>query len=227
MLKCIVVDDEQMNRLLLEEFIAQVPFLTLVGSCKNAFDAMKLLDNQEVDLMFLDVQMPGMLGIDLLKALKKKPMTILVTAYSEYALDGYDLEVVDYLMKPLSIERFIKAAYRANEIYEKNNEIPESIFVNVDYGLVKIKLSELMYVEGLKDYVKIYTENSNRAILTKSTMKGIEEKLPARMFMRVHRSYIINLKKIDKIKGLKLFIGQNEISISETSIDDLLGRLQG
>jgi DNA-binding LytR/AlgR family response regulator len=224
MLKCIVVDDEQMNRKLIEAYISQVSFLEHVASCKNAFEAIKILENNAIDLMFLDIQMPGMLGTDFLKVLKKKPMTVFVTAYSQYALEGYELEVIDYLMKPLSIERFTKTAFRALELHQ-NKEI-ENIFVNVDYGLVKIKLADVTYVEGLKDYIKIYTEDSKRAIITKMSLKAMEEKLSSNKFMRVHRSFIVNLAKIEKIKGIKLFIGETEIPISENLLEALIQKVQ-
>lgn len=229
MLKCILVDDEQLNRKLLEEYISQVSFLELTASCKNAFEAITILEKEDIDLMFLDIQMPGMMGTDFLKALKKKPMTVFVTAYSEYALEGYELEVIDYLMKPLSIERFTKTVYRALELHQKNiqnTENKESIFVNVDYSLVKVKLSEVMYVEGLKDYVKIFVEGSGRAIITKMSLKNLEEKLPSKKFMRIHRSYIVNLSKIEKIKGIKLFMGQIEIPISENLLEVLINKIQ-
>jgi DNA-binding LytR/AlgR family response regulator len=224
MLKCIVVDDEQMNRKLIEEYISQVSFLEHVASCKNAFEAIKILENNAIDLMFLDIQMPGMLGTDFLKVLKKKPMTVFVTAYSQYALEGYELEVIDYLMKPLSIERFTKTVFRALELHQ-DKEI-ENIFVNVDYGLVKVKLADVTYVEGLKDYIKIYTEDSKRAIITKMSLKAMEEKLSPNKFMRVHRSFIVNLAKIEKIKGIKLFIGETEIPVSENLLEVLIQKVQ-
>jgi two-component system, LytTR family, response regulator len=224
MLKCIVVDDEQMNRKLIEAYISQVSFLEHVASCKNAFEAIKILENNAIDLMFLDIQMPGMLGTDFLKVLKKKPMTVFVTAYSQYALEGYELEVIDYLMKPLSIERFTKTAFRALELHQ-DKEI-ENIFVNVDYGLVKVKLADVIYVEGLKDYIKIYTEDSPRAIITKMSLKAMEEKLSPNKFMRVHRSFIVNLAKIEKIKGIKLFIGEAEIPVSENLLEALIQKVQ-
>jgi DNA-binding LytR/AlgR family response regulator len=226
MLKCIVVDDEQMNRKLIEEYISQVSFLEHVASCKNAFEAIEVLENQSVDLMFLDIQMPGMIGTDFLKILKKKPMTVFITAYLQYALEGYELEVIDYLMKPLSIERFTKTAFRALELHQNKVSEVESIFVNVDYGLVKVKLADVTYIEGLKDYIKIYTDGSSKAIITKMSLKSMEEKLPSHKFMRVHRSFIVNLVKIDKIKGIKLFIGEIEIPVSDNLLEVLIQKIQ-
>jgi DNA-binding LytR/AlgR family response regulator len=226
MLKCIVVDDEQMNRKLIEEYISQVSFLEHVASCKNAFEAIEVLENQPVDLMFLDIQMPGMIGTDFLKILKKKPMTVFITAYLQYALEGYELEVIDYLMKPLSIERFTKTAFRALELHQNKVSEVESIFVNVDYGLVKVKLADVTYIEGLKDYIKIYTDGSSKAIITKMSLKSMEEKLPSHKFMRVHRSFIVNLVKIDKIKGIKLFIGEIEIPVSDNLLEVLIQKIQ-
>jgi DNA-binding LytR/AlgR family response regulator len=221
MLKCIIVDDESLGRKIIMEYAQQAPFLKVVGVAKDAFEAMELLEKEEVDLMFLDIQMPDMLGTDFLKTLKKRPMVIFVTAYSSFALEGYELEVVDYILKPFSIERFIKAAYRANEIFQQK-DTRDAIFVNVDYALVKIKLAEINYVEGLKDYIKIYIEDQSKAVLTKSTMKAFEERLPKKTFMRVHRSFIVNLDKIQKIKGLKVYIKNTEIPISEQNLESLL-----
>jgi DNA-binding LytR/AlgR family response regulator len=225
-LKCLVVDDEHINRMLLEDFIAQIPFLELGASCKNAFEAMKILNSQPIDLMLLDIQMPGLLGTDFLKSVKNKPMTILVTAYSEYALEGYELEVIDYLMKPLSLERFLKATSRAYELTQKNTTPPDAILLNVDYGITKIKLADITHIEGMKDYVQVFMVGSARAVITKMTMKSIEEKLPIAQFMRTHRSFIVNLDKIEKVKGFKMQIAGTELPISENSLEQLLQRIK-
>jgi DNA-binding LytR/AlgR family response regulator len=234
-LKCIAVDDENLARKLIEENIRQIPFLELVATCKNPFEAMEVLQNQKVDLMFLDIQMPGMLGTKFLQSLTEKPMAILVTAYSNYAVESYDLDVVDYLMKPVSLERFTKAAYKALDlhqkkqnalnptvVYQKAEEAPDYFFVNVEYSLVKIQMKDITYIEGLKDYVKIFLASQTRPVLTKSTMKGIEEKLPTNKFMRVHKSYIINLDRIESIRGKSVTVNKYEVPVSDTSIEELL-----
>ncbi|MCU0341659.1 MAG: LytTR family DNA-binding domain-containing protein [Spirosomaceae bacterium] len=229
-LKCIVVDDEALARRLMEENIRQVPFLELISTCKNPFEAMEVLQQEKIDLVFLDIQMPGMLGTKFLESLVEKPMVIFVTAYSNYAVESYDLSVVDYLMKPVSLERFVKAAHKAYELHQtKSNsktphtsDTPDYFFVNVEYSLVKITISEILFVEGLKDYVKIFLQNQTRAVLTKATMKSIEERLTVKNFMRVHRSYIVNLDKIESIRGKSITIQKHEIPVSESQIDELL-----
>lgn len=234
-LKCIIVDDESLARKLLEENIRQLPFLELVGVCKNPFEAMQVLQNQAVDLMFLDIQMPGMLGTQLLQSLREKPMVIFVTAYSNYALESYDLDVIDYLMKPVSMERFTKAALKALE--EKQKQIalnaPPSVsdikigqddafFVNADYALVKVQIKDIIYIEGMKDYIKIYLSTHKKPIITKSTLKGIEEKLLLHKFIRVHKSFIVNILKIDSIRNHSINIGEYSVPISETHLEGLM-----
>jgi len=238
MLRCIVVDDESMARKLLEENIRQIPFLELVRSCKNAFEAMQALQEAPVDLMFLDIQMPGMLGTRFLASLHEKPLVIFVTAYSDYAVESYDLDVVDYLLKPVSFERFARAAHKALEAFRARKAIkpvasaagpppePESFFVNVEYSLVKIPIREITHIEGMKDYVKIFLETAAKPILTKSTLKGIEGKLPARRFLRVHKSYIVHLEKIESIRSHQISIGKYEIPVSESNMEELLRQLR-
>ncbi len=238
-LKCLIVDDESMARKLLEENIRQLPFLELVGMCKNPFEAMQVLQEQPVDLMFLDIQMPGMLGTKFLQSLREKPMVIFVTAYANYAVESYDLDVVDYLMKPVSMERFTKAAYKALEekqkliaiatptaseaILQKEEEvIPEFFFVNVEYSLVKIPIKDISHIESMKDYVKIFLMTAKKPILTKSTLKGIEEKLPTKGFMRIHKSFIVNIDKIESIRSQSITIGENHIPVSDAHLESLM-----
>lgn len=241
-LTCIAVDDESMARKMLEENIRQIPFLELARTCKNAFEAMEALQETKVDLMFLDIQMPGMLGTKFLQSLPEKPMVIFVTAYSNYAVESYDLDVIDYLMKPVSLERFTKAAFKALEEHRKRQSLlnpaphphlhtktiedtPDYFFVNVEYSIVKISSKEVTHIEGMKDYVKIYLSTLKRPVLTKSTLKGIEEKLPGQGFMRVHKSYIVNLNKIESIRRNQIKIGEHEIPVGESNLEELLKAL--
>lgn len=235
-LKCIAVDDESLARKLLVEYIGQLPFLELVRTCKNAFEAMEVLQEEPVDLMFLDIQMPGMLGTKFLASLREKPMVIFVTAYDNYAVESYDLDVVDYLMKPVSLERFTKAVYKALDKARSKKtespapappaeETPDSFFVNVEYALVRISIPEITHIESMKDYVKIFLTTADRPVLTKSTLKGIEEKLPSEKFMRVHKSYIVCLDKIESIRSHLIHIGDHEIPVSEANMEELLQRL--
>jgi DNA-binding LytR/AlgR family response regulator len=232
-LKCLIVDDESMARKLMEENVRQIPFLELVASCKNAFEAMEILESTPIDLMFLDIQMPGMTGTKFLQSLRIKPMVIFATAYANYAVESYDLDVIDYLMKPVSIERFTKSALKAQEEYKKRQSLeaaaaslqqpdPDFFFVNVEYSLVKIETADITHIEGMKDYVKIFLNSAKKPILTKSTLKGIEEKLPGKGFMRVHKSFIVNLSRIESIRNHQIRIGPYEIPVGEANLDELL-----
>ncbi|MCR9063758.1 MAG: response regulator transcription factor [Cytophagales bacterium] len=232
-LNCIAVDDESLARKLLQENIEQVPFLNLVKVCKNPYEAMEALQEHKIDLMFLDIQMPGMLGTKFLASLKEKPMVILVTAYDNYAVESYNLDVVDYLMKPVSFDRFSKAAHKALDLHKKAKksvsaiegtspiEEQEYFFVNVEYSLVKIVFNDITHIEGLKDYIKIFVTTQTRPILTKSTLKGIEQRLPSN-FMRVQKSYIVNLEKIQSIRNHRISIDKFDIPVSDTNMEALL-----
>lgn len=235
-INCIAVDDENLARKLLQENIEQVPFLNLVKVCKNPFEAMEALQENKIDLMFLDIQMPGMLGTKFLASLKDKPLVILVTAYDNYAVESYNLDVVDYLMKPVSFDRFSKAAHKALDIFKKGKpssalpegsitiQEPESFFVNVEYSLVKIIFNDITHIEGLKDYIKIFITTQTRPILTKSTLKGIEERLPDN-FMRVQKSYIVNLDKIQSIRNHRITIDKFDIPVSDSNMEDLMNAI--
>lgn len=226
MLNCIAVDDENLALDLIEDNIHKVPFLNLVKRCKNPFEAMEVLQNQEIDLIFLDIQMPGITGLQFLQTLTNSPMVIFVTAYKQYALEGFNLNVIDYLLKPIDFERFLKAVNKAAELHSLKhktlvNEIStegktSAIFVNADYSLVKIRTDEITFVEGLKDYVKINLNSSTKPIVTRMTMKAIEEKLPSSEFFRVHKSFIVSLDKIESIRSLKIKIGNAQIPVSES-----------
>ncbi len=231
MIRCIAIDDEALALDLIEDNIKKLPFLEMVKTCKSAFEAMEVLRNESIDLIFLDIQMPDVSGIQLLKTLKSRPMVILTTAYEKYATEGFNLDVIDYLLKPYSLERFLKAVNKAREyqdlrekalIQEHHKEIiasPNFLFVRADYKLVKIDLASVLYIEGLKDYVKIYM--GDKPILTQMSMKALEEKLPPKEFVRVHRSFIVAFSKIDFIQKQMLTIGRKEIPISEHYRDQL------
>lgn len=236
-LRCLAIDDEALARRMLEDNIRQIPFLELVRTCKNAFEAMEALQEAPVDLMFLDIQMPGMLGTQFLQSLPEKPMVIFVTAYPNYAVESYDLDVIDYLMKPVSLERFTKAAYKALDTWQKNTAkstpapVPaeprepdnrDFFFVNVEYSLVKIPVREITHIEGMKDYVKIFLQTAKKPILTKVTLKSMEEKLPPQGFMRVHKSFIVRLDQIESLRNREIRIGPYEIPVGESNWDELL-----
>lgn len=221
MIRCIAIDDEQLVRELLEDNIQRVPFLQLVKTCKNAMEALEVLQQEQIDLIFLDIQMPRLNGLQLLQSLQNPPMVIMVTAYEEYALEGFNLQVVDYLLKPFSFERFLKACNRASELFrlKQANAAPadetDAFFVHVEYTQVKIVTADIEYVEGLKDYIKIHLSSSSKPVLTRMTMKAMEEKLPAAGFIRTHKSYLVAVKKITTIKRDLVCIGAKEIPVSE------------
>lgn len=230
-LRCIVVDDEPLGRNLMVENISLIPFLELVGTAKNAFEAMELLESGDIDLIFLDIQMPGMTGTKFVESLTQKPMIIFVTAYEEFAVESYNLEVVDYLMKPVSVERFTKATNKAYERFNLNARESRGtdldyMFVNVEYSLVKISFDTITHIEGLKDYIKIFVTTAAHPILTKSTLKGIEEKLPGGKFLRVQKSFIVNLDKIESIRNHRISIGKFEIPVSDSSMESLLDAIK-
>jgi DNA-binding LytR/AlgR family response regulator len=219
-----------MGRKLLEDNVKQIPFLNLVGSCGNAFEAMEVLQKEKVDLLFLDIQMPGLLGTSFISSLAVKPLVVFVTAYANYAVESYNLDAVDYLMKPVSLDRFALSANKAYPIFMgksvvENEPLEDFFFVNVEYSLVRISIPLISHIEGLKDYVKIYVEGERHPILTKQTMKSVEAKIMPHGFMRVHKSFIVNLKKIESIKQQRIKIGNHEIAVSDSHIAELMERL--
>lgn len=240
-LRLLIVDDEPLAIEVLETYIAQFPQqLKLITTCNNALQAFEAINKYEIDLMFLDIEMPQISGIDFLKSLAKPPKVVFTTAYPQYALDGYDLNIVDYLLKPISLERFEKAIDKAifqleginlkaqqNElINQAQNEAANTIdyiFVKADKKLIKLKFQDIYFIEGLKDYVMIYTPNGR--IITLQTMKSLEEKLPADQFMRIHRSYIVGSKHITMMQGNTIYIDNKEIPIGKNYKEEVVAAL--
>src|SRR5882724_2155350 len=194
MLRCIAVDDEPLALDLLEDNIRQIPYLQLAAKCKNAIEAVEILRKETIDLIFLDIQMPGLTGLQFIQSLTVKPMIILITAYDQYALEGFNLDVIDYLVKPVSFDRFFKACNKAWNFFKLKNQtaklsagenVPELdyFFVNAEYSLVKVVVDDIIMIEGLKDYVKIHL-NNNKPLIIRISMKAIEEKLPGKKFIR-------------------------------------------
>ncbi|HEY2720564.1 MAG TPA: LytTR family DNA-binding domain-containing protein, partial [Chitinophagaceae bacterium] len=200
----------------------------LAGTCNNALEALKFLQQQTVDLIFLDIQMPGLTGLQFIQSLMQRPMIILVTAYEKFALEGFNLDVIDYLVKPVALDRFIKACNKAFELYNlkmkktgSTEAAPDYFFVNVEYSLVKVEFTDIRWVEGLKDYIKIFLKSSGKAIVTRMSMKTLEEQLPSARFIRIHKSYIVSIAAITSVRKSSVFIGTEEIPVGDNYRDAL------
>ncbi|BAX82223.1 LytR/AlgR family response regulator transcription factor [Labilibaculum antarcticum] len=224
-INCIIVDDEIHARKVLEKYIQDIPHVTLVKSCKNALEAMEVLRNSSVDAMFLDINMPKLSGLSFLESLVNPPLVVITTAYREYAVDAYELDVMDYLHKPIPFPRFIKAISKIEEKLQLKNNLqtvsqdntPDTsqnfIFIKADKKTIKLNFEDIKYIEGLGDYIKIHTKSKN--IVSKLTIKKMEELLPENLFPRVHKSFIISLQLIDSIEGNQVEIGDQKIPIGQ------------
>jgi DNA-binding LytR/AlgR family response regulator len=229
-MKCIVVDDNKMARMAIQQMIEQVGFLELKHECSNPIEAFNYLKTEEIDLVFLDVEMPGMSGVELIKNLDKRPIIILITGKKDYAIEAFELNVADYIMKPVSLARFTKAVERAKELYDNNKgksgnikREKEYIFARSNNILSKIKIDDIKYIQALGDYVNIFTDDKRYTVHI--TLKGIEEKLPHDKFYRLHRSYITSLNHIDNIEESTAYIGKHPLPIGEQFKKELLKRL--
>lgn len=225
-LKCIAVDDEPLALRLVETFIEQTPFLELIATCDNAVEAMGIIRENRPDVVFLDINMPNLTGMELARLIQDQsgplPKIIFTTAYNHYAIEGYRVNAVDYLLKPFSYEEFLRASSKVLQLHEEaNNQFQtitaddEFIFLKVEYQWVRISLKDICYIESLKDYVKVHLEDSQKALLSLISLKALEEKLPASKFMRVHRSFIVSLDKISAISKNSIFIDKIEITVGE------------
>ncbi|HAN20021.1 MAG: DNA-binding response regulator [Bacteroidetes bacterium GWC2_33_15] len=233
-MNCIALDDEPLALSLIEDFSKKIPYLNYIKSCKNAFEAIETIQKNKIDLIFLDINMPNITGIEFIKSLESKPMVIFTTAYSEFAVQGFELNAVDYLVKPFLFERFFKAVNKAYDLYnlhkkttqeviETHDKAENFIFVKSDYSSVKILLNDIFYIEGLKDYVKIHLHD--KKILSLITMKKMEETLPADKFIRVHRSFIVALDKIESIQRNRIIIQKKWIPVGNSYKDDFFKRI--
>ncbi len=224
-LSCLIVDDEELARTLLKNYIGRLPHLKLAGECSNPIEALQLLQNHSIDLIFLDIQMPEMIGTDFLKTLSQKPMVVFTTAYAEYALEGYELNVVDYLLKPFPIERFLQAVNKASDLAKlkrregsNSNVSPESTTNEKNYILVKsehkvhrIAYNDIQYIQSMREYVAYYTPNGR--ILSLGSLKQLETDLPKELFLRIHKSYIISKVKVSTLEGNMVHLGNEKIPI--------------
>jgi DNA-binding LytR/AlgR family response regulator len=232
MIRCLAIDDETPALDILEDNIKQVPFLQLIGKCKNAYAAMEVLHEEPIDLLFLDIEMPGISGLSFLKTLSRKPMVIFITAYRNYAVEGFDLDVLDYLIKPVSFERFLKAAGKALEYqgYKQkedspNSNYPDYLFIQTEYQLTKVFIHEITYIEGLRNYIRIHLTGSAKPLLSKQSLKAIEEKLPVGQYARVHKSFIVLLDKINSIRNDIIRIGTRDIPLSRSCREDFFRKI--
>jgi DNA-binding LytR/AlgR family response regulator len=217
---CLIVDDEPLALDLIEGYVKQTPFLELIGRCSNAFEAMLILNTQKVDLLFLDIQMPELSGMEFSRMLGNKTKVIFTTAYEKYAVEGYKVDALGYLLKPFNMEEFLHSAFKAKEWFQMANLSKPSaesdyIFVKSDYKQVKIILSDVLYFEGLKDYVKIHLAGQTWPILSLISLKHLEEQLSDVQFMRLHRSFIVNLNKIEAIERGCVIINKNTIPVAD------------
>jgi len=231
--KCLIVDDEPMARDVIRRYVEKVPTLQLVGECGNAIDAMVFLHNEAADLIFLDIKMPHLSGTDFVKSLRNIPKVIFTTPYKEYALEGFELDVVDYLLKPIRFDRFLRAV---NKAFPQKNEAPLAnfnseplvnkkinsgfIYLKADRKMIKVMLDDILYIESARDYLKVFTQNSS--IITRQTISSIEAMLSDSEFIRIHRSYIVSIKKIDSFTHETVEIGKKELSIGKFYLNSFL-----
>lgn len=217
MIKCIIVEDEALAQQVIQKHLEQISGFQLVSICSNALEASEILHKQEVDLIFLDIQLPGMTGLNFLRTLPNPPLVVLTTAYAEYALESYEFNVIDYLLKPISFERFSKAINKIVEgrlftqPKEKGNQLNDHIFIKSNSKFFKVNFSEIVYIESMKDYLKIHTTEYN--LVTHQTMNDMEKILPAKQFIRVHKSYIVGVAYIKSIYGNSIEIAKETIPI--------------
>jgi two-component system LytT family response regulator len=239
MIRCLVVDDEPLALNILEDYISKMPFLQLIKATTNPIEALTLVQQGDIDLVFLDVQMPELTGIQFLRIANGKAKVILTTAYPQYALEGYELDVVDYLLKPIAFDRFFKSAQKAQgiiqpaaakpvapaETTQKDDFSNDFIFVKTEHKIQKVYLHDILFIEGLKDYISIFTPAER--IITLQNMKKMEDALPEKHFIRVHKSYIVSINKIDSIERSRIFIGDKIIPVGDTYREDFFKIVDG
>lgn len=229
-MRCIAVDDEPLALSIIEGFCQKINYIELVAKCSNAIEAAEIIKDGGVDLIFLDINMPHLTGVDFVRMSDRLPMVIFTTAYPDYALTGFELNAVDYLLKPFSFDRFFKAVSKAYDLYKLKQAskmplappaqqaqapVQEYLMIRVEYSTVRINIADILFIEGLKDYVKIATEAKN--YVTKSSMKNVEEKLPPDKFVRIHKSFIVNLDKVEAFENNHIIIGQNKIPLGSNN----------
>lgn len=226
-LRCLIVDDESVAIKGIAYYIGKLDFLEVSDTCSSAMEAAEILKKREIDLLFLDINMPHLSGLELLESLDKAPLTILTTAYSEYALEGFRLNVVDYLLKPIAFDRFFQACTKAQEVFQsciimqkRGEESNSNMYVRQNDAFVRIILEDILYVEGMQNYLKLYFKE--RTLIIHQTMSSLEEMLPKKLFFKIHRSFLVNIAHIDSIAGGKVLINSKELPIALKRKDELL-----
>jgi two-component system LytT family response regulator len=239
MIRCLIVDDEPLALHILEDYMSKIPFLQLVKATTNPIEALTLVQEKSVDLVFLDVQMPELTGIQFLRIANGKAKVILTTAYPQYALEGYELDVIDYLLKPIAFDRFFKAVQKAQAVLQpaakpvqaepahqpQQDFLSDFIFVKTEHKIQKVYLNDILFIEGLKDYISIFT--SAERIITLQNMKKMEDALPEKHFIRVHKSYIVSINKIDSIERSRIFMGDKIIPVGDTYREEFFKIVDG
>jgi len=228
LINCLVVDDEPIARKGIMEYIRQIDYLNAVAQCKSAAEAAGLLQKHKIDLIFIDIQMPKLSGIEFVKALAEPPLIIFTTAYSEYALEGFELDVVDYLLKPISFARFFKAAEKAQSYFHARNKdvsiTRDFFFIKCNGKIEKIMMAEVIYIEAMANYVIIYTKQ--KKYITYLTFSGIEEQLPANLFVRIHKSYLVAISAIQTIDGNEVITSAMKLPMSKNYRNDVMSRIE-
>ncbi|WP_428657415.1 LytR/AlgR family response regulator transcription factor [Runella sp.] len=226
-IKCLIIDDEPVARKIMQEFVEELEWFQLIGQAESPLKAINLMAQNSVDLLFLDIELPQMSGLELLKNFTNPPVVIITTAYPHYALEGFELDVLDYLLKPISMERFLKSALKAKTFFEQKNKTSspsaDYFFIKCDGKIERIEIRDLLYVKALENYIIIQT--AQRKFLTYLTMKGLEEYLPTEQFVKIHKSYLVPIAKIDRIEGNEVQIGNEKLPLSRNLRADVLQRI--
>ena len=221
-IKCLAIDDEPLALQKLSNYVKKTPYLQLLGACQSALEAKEIMQKEWIDAIFIDINMPDLNGMEFVKQMDRPPMVVFTTAYSEYALEGFKVDAVDYLLKPFGLQDFLRAAQKVRHRYELENPAPptnpneeavgidaDAMYLKSDYKTVRINISDIRYVEGMSEYLKIYLEGEKKPLIVLLSMKRLEERLPSNTFMRIHRSYIINLKKIREVNKNRVVLGED------------------
>lgn len=223
-IRCLIVDDEELARTLLKAYIGRLPQLELAGMCKDPVVALEVLHDQAVDLIFLDIQMPELTGIEFLRTLSRKPLVVFTTAYSEYALDGYELDVVDYLLKPFSFERFVQAAEKARErLRLKKTEEKDYLLVKSEHKIHRVPYTDILFIQSMREYVAYHTADAR--ILSLGSLKSLEETLPPDLFLRVHKSFIVARSKVSALEGNFVHVGKERIPVGASYREEVMRKL--